>query len=442
MITLATRIDSDSDLLESGHRALKVSDLADTGVARPMPEARVAVVLRHPATLVRALVALDGQVDSILLVSGQAKTKVVEALLSASDSSHLLTDLPGMQAHPLAISPDELLGRHRETEPRTTTWLMTTSGTTGLPKIIPHTLASLSRTVVRPAKRPVWGMLYDGTRFAGMQLLLQGLIGGGRLAIIDTAKPLVEQISEMVTCGVDHLSATPTLWRRILMVPGHRDLPLTQITLGGEIADQGILTRLREAYPDARVTHIYAATETGVGFSVNDGLAGFPERFLNVAPGGVGVRVDDKGLWLRPPAHAARLAPPEGVLCDVDGYLFTGDQVERREDRVYFLGRGSGVINIGGVKVHPERIEAVIAAVPGVSLVRVGAKTNPFTGALVVATVQPQADQDETALRDRILETCRADLEREAVPAFVKFAADLEVNAAGKIVRDQGTEQK
>lgn len=442
MTALAARLNHDSELLESGQPAVEVRSLAETGVSRPMPEARVAIALRHPRSLIQALIALDGQVDSVLLISGNAKTSVIEALLSAGDSTHLLTDLPALHAHPLAVSLEALSGPHREATPRLTRWRMTTSGTTGLPKIIPHTLSSLSRTVVRSSNRPIWGMLYDGTRFAGMQLLLQGLIGGGRLAMIDTTMPLGEQVSEMVTCGVNHLSATPTLWRRILMVPGHDDLALAQITLGGEIADQGILTRLRETYPRARVTHIYAATETGVGFSVNDGRAGFPAHFLESAPGGVGVRIDDRGLWLRPPDHAARPPLPQSVTGDAEGYLLTGDQVERREDRVYFLGRDSGVINIGGVKIHPERVEAVIAGVPGVSLVRVGSKTNPFTGALVVATVQPEAGQDEAALRDRILTACRADLEREAVPAFVKFATDLEVNAAGKIVRNQGTETK
>ena len=34
--------------------------------------------------------------------------------------------------------------------------------------------------------------------------------------------------------------------------------------------------------------------------------------------------------------------------------------VERRGDRYYFVGRKGGIINVGGLKVHPEEIEAVI----------------------------------------------------------------------------------
>jgi len=40
-------------------------------------------------------------------------------------------------------------------------------------------------------------------------------------------------------------------------------------------------------------------------------------------------------------------------LRDADGFVDTGDIVERRGDRYYFLGRRSGVVNIGGLKVYP-----------------------------------------------------------------------------------------
>jgi len=103
---------------------------------------------------------------------------------------------------------------------------------------------------------------------------------------------------------------------------------------------------------------------------------------------------------------------------------------------VFFLGRDGGVINVGGVKVWPEQVEAVITAVPGVALAQVGARKNPITGALLTATVlpaDPAADRD--ALRDAILAACRSRLEREAVPSRIAFVERIETNAAGKISR-------
>jgi hypothetical protein len=42
-----------------------------------------------------------------------------------------------------------------------------------------------------------------------------------------------------------------------------RDIPLKQITIGGEAVDQVTLDMLRGVFPAARITHIYASTEAG-----------------------------------------------------------------------------------------------------------------------------------------------------------------------------------
>ena len=61
--------------------------------------------------------------------------------------------------------------------------------------------------------------------------------------------------------------------------------------------------------------------------------------------------------------------------------------LERRGDRYYFTGRRDGVINVGGMKVHPEEVEAVINRHPQVRMSLVRTRKSPITGALVVADV-------------------------------------------------------
>ena len=72
---------------------------------------------------------------------------------------------------------------------------------------------------------------------------------------------------------------------------------------------------------------------------------------------------------------------------DADGFVDTGDMLELRGDRYYFVGRRDGVINVGGLKVHPEEVEAVINRHPQVQDVAGAARKSPITGALVVADV-------------------------------------------------------
>ena len=426
----------------SDGRIIDSLSLRNVGVASGVrPNARIALKLQDGLDIVRALTALDGQVEAILLLSHALAPETAEMLARAAGCSLFVSDVMSERAGGIAVKPlDAILGQYRCDDPLPTEWLMTTSGTTGVPKIVPHTLRSLARSVYRfssgthPTSNPVWGLLYDPTRFAGLQVVLQALIGGGRLVVIDTALPLADQISALADCDCTHLSATPTLWRRLMMVPGHGRLPLRQVTLGGEIADQQTLSAVRAAFPEARLSHIYASTEAGVGFSVTDGLAGFPLTYCDKAPGNVRLKIEDGILWLRPPVTA--LVPGlRGFEVDAAGFVRSGDRVLVEGDRVIFLGRENGLINIGGVKVYPETVESVVKTVPGVALVQVFAKRSPITGALVVAEVQLDTHADPDATRRLIQDTCRARLEREAVPAIIRFVAGFTTNSAGKLMR-------
>lgn len=406
------------------------------------PALRVALCLDDPMRLIDMLCRLDGEVAAILLLSPSLPAASVDELARQAGVDLLVTD----RAEDFAtdhVPPAAVSGGWRAATPVATEWLMTTSGTTGLPKLIPHTLSSLSRTVYRfdDGRNPHWGLLYDPTRFAGMQVVLQALLGGGRLVAPDTHAGLGDQLAELARHGCTHLSATPTLWRRILMLPQGRELPLKQITLGGETADQDILDALAKAFPDARRTHIYASTEAGVGFAVKDGRAGFPLPFLDEAPGGVGLRLRDDILWLRPPGPR-RAAQDGAIRVDEDGYICSGDRIRIEGDRAFFLGRETGVINVGGAKVYPETVERAIMQVPGVHLVKVGAKSSPITGALVMAEIMAEPEADPVALKAAIQQHCRDTLPREATPGMIRFVRDLEINAAGKLVRKASVQKE
>lgn len=402
-------------------------------------DTRAALFIDDPVNLIRAIVALDGQISGMLLLSHALDAQTVVDLARASHCNVIVSDKEASKALPHGaelgyINLDDILSSKapKKVQGISTQWLMTTSGTTGLPKVVPYALKSLARSVYHfgPSQCPVWGLFYDPTRFAGLQVVLQALIGGGRLVAVDTTAPLRDQIALLVSEECTHLSATPTLWRRILMVPEHSQMPLRQITLGGEIADNVTMMRLRGAFPEARISHIYASTEAGVGFSVKDEKAGFPISYLEAAPGNVALKVKDGILWLRPPGKAR-----PGTKVDVEGYINSGDKVVLEDDRVLFQGRESGLINIGGVKVYPETVEDVIKTVPGVALVQISAKKSSVTGALVVAEVQVDTREDPSVIRKSIQQACKAALPREANPAIIRFVEGFEINAAGKLMR-------
>ena len=124
------------------------------------------------------------------------------------------------------------------------------------------------------------------------------------------------------------------------------------------------------------------------------------------------------------------------ALTDNGGFVDTGDMVERRGDRYYFVGRRGGIINVGGVKVHPEEVETALNAHAIVRASRVFARTSPITGALVFAdVVLRDGCLADAASEGQILAACRESLPPHMVPAGLRFVADLPMTEGGKLAR-------
>jgi acyl-coenzyme A synthetase/AMP-(fatty) acid ligase len=210
------------------------------------------------------------------------------------------------------------------------------------------------------------------------------------------------------------------------------------VRLSGEIADQAVLDGLAQAFPNASVGHAYASTEAGVGFAVNDGHEGFPASLIGVSRDGVEMKVVDGSLRIRSKRAAhAYVGKSASALTDTDRFVDTGDMVELRGDRYYFVGRRGGIINIGGLKVHPEEIEAVINRHAAVRMSRAKSRRSPITGSIVVADVILTAGCADRAkeIREEILSECRASLASHKVPAVISFVEALDVTPAGKLAR-------
>src|SRR5262249_5978459 len=235
-----------------------------------------------------------------------------------------------------------------------------------------HTRAGLTAAIRRNVGRDapvVWGTFYDIRRYGGLQIFFRAIIDGGSLVLSSQDEPVSDHLARLGRHGVTHVSGTPSHWRRALMSPRARAMAPGYVRLSGEIADQAILDNLRAAYPQARVGHAYASTEAGVGFEVDDGREGFPATMLGRLPSGVEMKVEDDTLRIRSERAALRyVGAAAAALAGRDGFVDTGDIVELRDGRYHFMGRRNGVINVGGLKVHPEEVEAVINRHPQVRM--------------------------------------------------------------------------
>jgi acyl-CoA synthetase (AMP-forming)/AMP-acid ligase II len=316
-----------------------------------------------------------------------------------------------------------------------------TSGTTGEPKAARHSWESLARPIRKGHGNPAprWLLTYRPNLYAGLQVMLQCFSDRGTLAVPNREMDPRSIAQFMFNARVQFVSATPSYWRRLLMFSDAeilRKVPLVQITLGGEVIDQPILDKLRQTFPNARLVHIYATTELGRCFSVNDGHSGFPVSYLSGAlPDGTGLRVQQDELQIRS-ANAMRMYDPHSSqMGTATEWFATGDLVEIMNDRVYFAGRKSDMINVAGSKVYPVEVERVIRVIPGVADVRVFGKSSSIAGELVVCEIVPNHEQDRDTLKESVARVCREKLTTYQQPRMIKFVERLSLSSAGKTVR-------
>jgi acyl-coenzyme A synthetase/AMP-(fatty) acid ligase len=407
----------------------------------------VLVATRDQFAAALALIELDGIARRLIVCTPDLPAEHLPAIVAKANVDVVLSD----HVHELRIQHVEFRIQTSEFQiPNSkflipTEWVLLTSGTTGAPKMVVHTFASLTAPIVGALGQGagvVWGTFYDIRRYGGLQIFLRAVLGRGSFVLSDAGESIGEYLVRLGAHGATHVSGTPTHWRRALMSPDAGAIAPRYIRLSGEIADQAILNALRSFYPQASVGHAFASTEAGVGFEVNDGLEGFPAGVVD-APGEVQIKVEDGSLRIRSARTAMGYVGEEhSALTDDAGFVDTGDMVERRGDRYYFLGRRSGIINVGGLKVHPEEVEAAINRHPAVRMSMVRSRKSPLIGSLVAADVvlngatDPSgAGESRAGVRREILQICHERLAPHKIPATIRFVPALEIAAAGKVAR-------
>lgn len=390
-----------------------------------------------------AMVDLDGLVGRLMVappdlhpdyIASMVADAGVEVIVSDRDPTRF-PEFGGLAIHRCGGPPVGL--STAEAPVRETAWVLSTSGTAGAPKLVEHTLAALTGAIrpVDPAQPLVWGTFYDIRRYGGLQIFLRAILAGCTLVLSAPDEPLPDHLARLAEAGITHQSGTPSHWRRLLMSAEAGRIVPTVVRLSGEIADQAVLDGLAETYPSARIGHAYASTEAGVGFEVNDGREGFPADFLEREEP-CAMRVEDGSLRIRSPRLASRyLGLDAPALTDADGYVDTGDMVERRGDRLFFVGRRGGIINVGGLKVHPEEIEAVLNRHEAVRMSLVRSRRSPITGAVVIAEVVLAEGAVPDAVRPALMAACRDALAAHKRPAMIRFVEALDVTPAGKLSR-------
>lgn len=365
------------------------------------------------------------------------------------------------------ISPDSVdrAGPTRpqgERPPPGTGVMLATSGSTGLPKIVPLPVAGLVRFTEWAAQRfeigPGTPVLSHAPLSFDISLLdvWTTLSVGGVAVLVEATEALRgTRIAEMIErWHVQVVQAVPML--HALLAKTGRELGHVRhvVSTGDTLSPDGVRA-LTATYPNARWYDLYGCTETNDSLlneldpvpdderSLGDPLPGVQTAVIG--PGGTVRDGAARGeLWVRTPfqsdgylgsaRHNGRFTPAPH---DSDGppWFRTGDLVRRRAPgRLVLLGRDDFRVKVRGVGVDLAQVERTLLAHPAVSEALVLALPDGLSGRRLaaVAVRSPCGDLDSLRLRRH----CAGALPREAVPYDLLITdSALPRTANGKVDR-------
>ncbi|MFB7257537.1 AMP-binding protein [Streptomyces nojiriensis] len=348
--------------------------------------------------------------------------------------------------------------------------LLTTSGSTGLPKIVPLGVEAIDAFVHWAAD--AFGVGPGSTVFNYAPLnfdlclldLWATLAHGGRVVLVDPDQALSGPglLALLDRHRAEVVQGVPMFYRLITDAAKDTGLVLPSVrhaVFTGDVLPGPVLARLPHLMPAARLHNVYGCTETNDSFSyeVTDARAeaGTPlplgrplagvDHFLADGDGHVLEGPGTGELLVSTPfqtdgylgaAAAAQVFAPHPWGGGARRYFRSGDLVRRHPDGSLTLeGRTDHQVKVRGVRVNAQEVESVLLAHPDVTEAAVLALPDPVAGRLLCAVARRAAGSGLNSL------TLRGHLARQllraAVPSTLRITDDpLPRTSTGKVDRD------
>ena len=307
------------------------------------------------------------------------------------------------------------------------------SGSTGVSKGVLHDFSMLAENyrVPRRKKCTLTFLLFD--HIGGIDTLLNTFSSGGTIVALQNREPDTV-CAAIASHHVHTLPTSPTFLNLLLISESYKRHDMTSlkvIAYGTEPMPQSTLQRLNEAFPSVSLVQTYGMSELGVLRSRSRDSRSLWLQFVDADSE---TKVVAGVLWVRMKnAMLGYLNAPQ--LVDEDGWLNTEDAVETDGDYIRILGREGDLINVGGQKVYPAEVEAVLMQMDNVRDIAVYAETNALVGQIVAARVNLIEPETLDSLKRRLRAFARHRLEPYKVPVRIEITDQEQFNARFKKVR-------
>ena len=338
-----------------------------------------------------------------------------------------------------------------------------TSGTTGMPKMVPHDFSyalahaatalfwmDLTRDDIHWTltdtgwAKAAWGMLFPQFLVGATVVLYNGTGFDAELHL-----RLIEKL------GVNIFCAPPTVYRIFAQMDlSAYDLGSIRRSIGaGEPLNPEVI-RYWKNETGTTIADGYGQTET-----INI-IANYPDQPVKLGSMGKPVPgfeieiVDQNGTEL-PAGEIGNIAIkltdpwPPGLFkgyytggepdCSSfhDGWYYTGDTASRDEDGYFwFVGRTDDLINSSGYRISPFEVESALLEHPAVAESAVIGEPDEKRGQIVVAyIILTQGNKATDVLAEEIQKFCKEQTAPYKYPRIVHFVSELPKTISGKIRR-------
>ncbi|KAB0644221.1 acyl-CoA synthetase [Burkholderia latens] len=340
--------------------------------------------------------------------------------------------------------------------------MMSTSGTTGLPKGVPVPLRALlafgaymrDAVDLRDSDR-FWNIADPGWAY-GLYYAVTGPLLLGHATTLYEGSFTVDSTYDVIErLGITSLAGSPTAYRMLMAAGTEAAAPLKGqlrvVSSAGEPLNPEVV-RWFHAALGAPIYDHYGQTELGMVVNNHHGLT----HVVHAGSAGLampGYRVavlDEAGRELgpgQPGTLAIDIARSPLLWFDgywqqdtpaiAGGYYRTGDNVELEPDgTVSFIGRADDVITSSGYRIGPFDVESALIEHPAVSEAAVIGVPDPERTEIVKAFVVLSKGFDGTpALADELGQHVKRRLSAHAYPRAVEFVDALPKTPSGKIQR-------
>ncbi|HEY8120731.1 MAG TPA: long-chain fatty acid--CoA ligase [Myxococcota bacterium] len=416
------------------------------------PGARVLAVLPNGALLASALLAaLEAEVELLGIAPRTPRAALAELAARLDAERVLAAPGAGIEAEALDFAALLAVPARRPAPARGGAILLTTSGTTGAPRIVRRSARAVDAIAASTAR--ALALTPDDCSLLaiplfhsyGLDQLTAAVLAGARLELHASFNP-AQVRRALRQDGVSHLPAVPTMLDALARgsAAGGRAPRLRRVVSAGSALPERVARAFTHSF-GVEVGQVYGSSELG---TVSATQPGDPLGCVGRALPGVELRVLARES-ANPNEPLAR--GEEGVVAiaspgrfdryldsdEAPGELVISGDLGRldAEGRLWLCGRTGLLIDVGAVKVNPLEIEAVLMRHASVREAVVLPLAFSDTGSRLRALIVPEPGHAPT--RDALRRYAREHLIDYKVPRVFEIRADVPRSPTGKILRGE-----